>query len=51
MTQGKIPTNKNKLTIKATLAIKPKILYLYNIKNITKKKPMTKANIPELIES
>ena len=47
----KIPTNKNKLIIKATLAIKPKIFYLYNIKNITKRKPITRANIPELIES
>ena len=47
----KIPTNKNKLIINAVLAIKPKTLYLYNIKKITRKKPIIRANIPASIES
>ena len=47
----KIPTNKNKLVIRAMFAINPNILYLNSIYNITKIKPMTNANIPELIES
>ena len=47
----KIPTSRNKLIINAVLAIKPKTLYLNIIKNITRKKPIIRANIPASIES
>ena len=47
----KTPTNNNKLMTSAALAIKPKTLYLNSIKNITRKKPIIRANIPASIES
>ena len=47
----KIPTKKNKLINSVMLAIRPKILYLTNIKIITNKKPIIRAITPALIES
>ena len=46
-----IPTKKNRLASNVTLAIKPNILYLKNIKIITSKKPIINAMTPALIES
>ena len=46
-----IPTSKNKFTINAAFAIKPKILYLMIMKIITKPNPIIREIIPEFIES
>ena len=46
-----IPNKINKLIINVKLVIRPKTLYLTNIKIITKRKPIAKAIIPAFIES
>ena len=49
--QINIPKSINRFAIKVKLVIKPKTLYLTNIKIITKMKPIINAIIPALIES
>ena len=45
------PINKKRLIISVRLAIIPKNLYLYNINETTKKKPIINDRIPASIES
>ena len=45
------PKRINKFIINVTFVIKPKNLYLTNIKTITNKNPIDNAIIPALIES